>query len=72
MIREEDYDYYVRMQNSIKMGVVMMVRPNWEVEWRAKVEYERRVRVWHFVEHLRNYQVRAAGELRRMGVKIGL
>ncbi|KAL8721190.1 MAG: hypothetical protein Q9225_002076 [Loekoesia sp. 1 TL-2023] len=39
---------------------------------RARIEYERTVRWWHVGEHLEKYQVRAAGELRRMGYKIGL
>ncbi|KAL8943385.1 MAG: hypothetical protein Q9216_001094 [Gyalolechia sp. 2 TL-2023] len=49
-----------------------LVRPYWEQEWRARVEYERRVRAWHVGEHGAKYRVRAAGELRRMGYRIGL
>ncbi|KAL9005615.1 MAG: hypothetical protein Q9188_001618 [Gyalolechia gomerana] len=48
------------------------VRPNWELEWRARIEYERQVRLWHVGEHRVKYQVRAAGELRKMGYTIGL
>lgn len=70
VVNEEAWGYHIGMRECVEIG--MFVRSSWEVEWRAKVEYERRVRVWHVREHLRKYQIRAAGELRRMGFKIGL
>ncbi len=40
--------------------------------WRTKLTYELLVRRWHAARHIVKYEAWAAGELRKMGYKIGI
>lgn len=43
-----------------------------QTEQQAKLEYERRVRCWHVQKHVAMYEAWSAGELRKLGFKIGI